>query len=97
MGNRIIAKFHPQEWRDDYAIPVEPLGPTSFDVTDVILELPLSELLKLRDDDYSTDWLARCKAAPEWIVDWNGPFWVEVAEAAYDYLYARGLANDKDD
>jgi hypothetical protein len=88
MPKRIIATFAPQAWVNDYAVSIDPEGPTRWDVTDfvtannsreVILEMEWStsrftELDRLQEDP----------AAPEWIREWSGPFDLSISGAA-DY------------
>jgi hypothetical protein len=83
---RILATFHPQAWQNDYAIDVDPEGETDFDVTDEILAMGKEKAVALKDDQYETDALRYAKAAPKWVQDWNGPFYVEVAEAVEEYF-----------
>jgi hypothetical protein len=71
---RILATFHPQAWQNDY------------DVTDEILAMGKEKAVALKDDQYETDALRYAKAAPKWVQDWNGPFYVEVAEAVEEYF-----------
>ena len=71
----IIARFHPQAWVNDYAIEVD--GAFAVDVTDKVLAMGRYKALKLRDDQYETDNLI--------MHSHNGPFWVEVQEAIWEY------------
>lgn len=80
-GPRIIAKFHPQVWVNDYAMDVDPQGPVEWDATDAILAMPREEALKIQDCQYESDALHEEEAAPEWIRDWSGPFYVTVEES----------------
>ena len=79
---RYIARFSPQAWVNDYAIEVDPEGPTEWDATEGVAGMPdgyrdglLVELEtndEARDDD---DWLQRHDLnAPDWVRDWSGPF-----------------------
>ncbi len=85
---RIIAEFVPQAWiRDfDFCMRVEPLGPTAFDVTETILAMGRKKALSLRDDQYETDALRHVAGAPQWIKDWEGPFYVAVESAIADFF-----------
>lgn len=82
---RIIARFHPQAWVNDYAVAVDPEGPVEFDVTDAIRRRGKEEALAIRDDDYESDSLRYVKTAPQWIQEWSGPFYVEVAQQIADF------------
>ena len=64
------ARFHPQAWVDDYAIDVDPEGPTEWDVGAV------SETMK--DDTYDPDRWREHPNTPAWVREWAGPFWIEV-------------------
>jgi hypothetical protein len=87
MTKRIIAEFVPQAWVNNYAINVDPEGPTTWDVTDYILENYSKErALALKDDDYPTDDLRNHASAPEWVRDWSGPFYVQVADSIEAYF-----------
>lgn len=85
---RIIAAFHPQAWWNDYAMEVDPEGPTEFDVTDVILAMSRDDAEAIRDDQYESDDLRFAPSAPQWVRDWSGPFWIEVENAIGDYFAA---------
>lgn len=84
---RIIAKFHPQAWVNDYAVAVDPEGPTECDVTDRLVELySLGYLDSIRDDQYESDDLRFLDVTPQWWKDWDGPFYIEVRESIQNYL-----------
>jgi hypothetical protein len=70
------ATFHPQAWQNNYAIPVDPKGPTSWLVTaEYAATLPDGWE---EPDQYESDALRYDPAAPTWVAGWDGPFWVEV-------------------
>lgn len=86
---RIIATFVPQAWVNDYAVCVDPEGPTTFDVTAYLLErYTREELARIRDDQYESDDLRSVPSAPRWVRLWCGPFYVRVADSIQDYLTA---------
>lgn len=70
----VKATFHPQAWVNDYAIDVDPEGETSWDCTyDFLVELPDG----WEDDDaFDLDRLRDDPAAPAWVSEWRGPFYV---------------------
>lgn len=76
------ATFHPQAWVNDHAIDVDPEGETSWVVTpEFYNELRVS--LRWPDEidetnTYESDYLRHDPAAPQWVRDWHGPFYVEV-------------------
>jgi len=68
--------FHPQAWRNDYAISVDPEGPTTF-------EVPRADTLDedgnpLPDNSAESDALRYHPLAPEWMKNWSGPYYVTV-------------------
>lgn len=74
----IVAKvtFHPQAWQNDYAIPVDPEGPTTW-------EVQLADTLDeygdpLKDNDHRSDELRNHENAPQWVKDWPGPFYITI-------------------
>lgn len=89
---RIIARFHPQAWQNDYAIGVDPLGPVQADVTEEVLVLSPSERAELVDDSYRTDELRYALAAPDWWAEWDGPFYISVQDSIEEYFAVREAA-----
>ncbi len=71
---RLTCQFHPQAWINDYAIPVDAEGATTWEV-DWPDDAPIP-----KDDDYDSDDLRFDDNAPEWVKDWSGPFYVEINE-----------------
>lgn len=70
------ATFHPQAWVNDYAIEVDPQGPTTWEVTpELIASLPAGWN---KSCTYESDELRNDPAAPEWVREWTGPFDIEV-------------------
>jgi hypothetical protein len=88
MTNRIVARFQPQAWINDYAMDVDPEGPDEWDVTDEILAMTPTQIAALRDDQYETDDLRFSKNAPAWVQEWSGPFYVAVRDSIDEYLAA---------
>lgn len=74
---KFTAHFTPQAWVNDYAIDVDLEGPDTFDVTD---EINTDHDGIIPDDDYDLDDLHLAKAAPAWVREWSGPFYVRVHE-----------------
>ena len=81
----ITASFNPQAWYRDDAIDVDPEGPTDFDVTFDVLQMGASAR-DLADNYTTSDSLQQAIGAPDWIYDWNGPFYIEVENSAYPFL-----------
>ena len=77
----ITATFHPQAWIDDYAVEVDPEGETEFDATERVLELLT---MTLADDEYRSDEIRA--AGPDWVKEWNGPFYIEVCKEVEAYF-----------
>lgn len=65
-------RFHPQAWINDYAVDVDPEGPTDWEANDV----PYG----IKSDTSESDSLIHHDNAPQWVRDWCGPFWVEIVE-----------------
>jgi hypothetical protein len=78
---RIMARFVPQVWINNYAVDVD--GEIEFDVTEKILAMPKEKALALRDDQYETDELAQDAGLLE---NHSGPFYVSVELAIAEYF-----------
>jgi len=84
MAKRILAKFVPQAWINDYAVDVDD-GVVVFDCTEQIVEMGKEAAMQIRDDQYESDDLI-----PSEIRDrHSGPFRVEV-QAAIQAYFAEG-------
>lgn len=86
QGRRVKATFVPQAWVDDHAVDVDAEGPTTFDVTHIILAMGKEAALQIQDNRDSSDVLRESDTAPSWIVNWQGPFVVRVEESIKDYF-----------
>ena len=74
--------FDAQAWINDYAVSVDPHGPTTWDCTAYAEEHAeyVRDILARREDSVDLDDVfAYDPAAPEWVQEWTGPFsiWVE--------------------
>lgn len=71
------ARFVPQAWINDYAVDVDPMGETDW-------ELPEADALEALPEAQSTcadlDYLRDHDGAPDWVRNWNGPFRVELID-----------------
>lgn len=79
-NRRIMGIFKKQEWsgaKKDHAMTVAEQG---FDATSLILRLPRSELVKLEDDDESTD-----RIGTE-VISWDGPYVVNLVDSILDFF-----------
>lgn len=83
---RITARFQAQAWLNDYAIDVDPEGPTTWDVTEEIVAMGRDKALALKDNQYETDDLRFSRNAPEWVREWTGPFYICVEESIAMYF-----------
>lgn len=83
---RIIARFTPQAWINDYAMDID--GAYDFDVTDQILAMPKEQALKIEDDSYEADDLWHGHAISDERPH-TGPFRITVQEAIADYFNTR--------
>lgn len=87
---RYLAEFQPQAWDGDYAVPVDPEGPTTWDCTGFVDDHIRDYLEGLEsrgngdlDDELlgvldAQDRFQDDPAAPEWIRNWSGPFSIRV-------------------
>ncbi len=76
-----LATFHPQVWVNDHAMSADPQGPTQWDATQFLKAIPASKrALLLEADTNDSDALREDPAAPKWIREWSGPFYVSVDE-----------------
>lgn len=65
----ITVEFVPQAWINDYAVNVDPEGPTTW-------EVPVEMVRDVEPDQYESDDLRFHENAPEWVKEWSGPFYV---------------------
>jgi hypothetical protein len=89
------ARFFPQAWINDYAVNVDPAGPSVWQVTpEFLVELLGTFRVPERcfvANELESDYLRNDPAAPEWIRKWQGPFEVEPVEdrpGEFDQLLA---------
>ncbi len=77
----VTLTFVPQAWVNDYAVEVDAQGPLTWQV-------PFTDLKGIKPDSNPSDELHRDKAAPKWVRDWSGPFYVTWDEEQVDGLLA---------
>lgn len=79
---RYIASFVPQAWINDYAVTVDAEGPTEWDCSAYMAALPDDAAREAAQewDTYPSDNVRNDPAAPAWVRDWSGPFYVIVSE-----------------
>ena len=68
------ATFWPQAWIRNYAVEIDPHGPTRWIITPEYLDKCGPNALK--DNTYDSDQLRYDPAAPRWVVEWPGPFYI---------------------
>ena len=79
----VNVSFVPQAWINDYAIEIDPLGDTDWDISieELCDVLGVSEDKITPDFDLDTtegDQLRYSINSPKWIKDWSGPFRIEI-------------------
>ena len=72
----VTVRFIPQAWVNDYAIEVDPAGPTTFTVAAGDAQNANRDWLE--DHSYASDPLQTHENAPRWIRQWSGPFEIEI-------------------
>jgi hypothetical protein len=81
------AHFQAEAWVDEYAVPVDPMGPEEWDCTKFARDHAdyvdrLSYLDRRYDDALGPvdrdDLFADDPAAPEWVRTWQGPFTIRI-------------------
>lgn len=70
-----VVTFHPQIWKDDYAVTGSDTETYTLPIEDVVMEDGT-----LPDDSIATEPLAQHADAPERARNWQGPFFVTVDE-----------------
>ena len=66
----VTVTFHPQAWVNHFAVPVDPEGPTKWQVSK-------DNLRDFEPDSEESDELKNHSAAPQWVKDWTGPFFID--------------------
>jgi len=93
----VTATFGPQVWVKDDALDTDPEGETDIDVTVEVLLMGSKAAREVEDYRDSSDEFQSAVLAPDWIRDWKGPFYVEVADGIADYLDDRRIAKEEDE
>lgn len=76
-----VARFTPQAWINDYAVVVDPAGPTEWDVTEHLSAMTEEDAARaMEEDTWGSDDLRNAAGAPQWIKEWSGPFYISVEE-----------------
>ena len=83
-----IAYFHPQAWQNDNAVDVDAEGPRRWVVSKLHLDKIRSDfsdrIAELYDSSDVSDEVKRDPAAPQWVREWSGPFYVDVTTVEED-------------
>lgn len=82
---RIIARFNPQQWRNNYAVDDTSYGPVEFDVTDMVNRMPAAERLSLKDNSEESDQLWQAAVAGGLVSKYEGTGYVDVEWSITDY------------
>lgn len=69
-GPMVTVTFRPQAWQNDYAVPTDPEGPTTW-------EVPAERLRGIDPHTYDADELRHEALAPAWVREWSGPFEID--------------------
>jgi hypothetical protein len=85
----VTLTFVPQAWQNDYAVDVDPEGPTTFAV-------PRKDVAGLAPDSHASDDLRFHPNAPEWIKNWSGPFRIDFDAGEDDDLRAFAIREGGD-
>ncbi len=73
---KLLCRFHPQAWLNGYAIDVDCEGEPLFEV-----EWPESSPIP-QDNSTASDELRTEKAAPRWVQEWSGPYYITIVNRA---------------
>lgn len=79
-NRKIVGKLIKQKWgghRDQHAIDI---GEEMFDATAVVLQMDYADLLKVTDHSVESDAIAQK------VVEWDGPFEVEIEESILEFF-----------
>lgn len=79
-AEEVIVTFHPQEWHE-YAGEERAHAHPNHD--SVKFTVPLEDAIDengnfLKDDTYASDALAEHENAPDWVNEWEGPFYITI-------------------
>lgn len=68
MKNTTTVTFVPQAWINDYAVAIDPMGETKFEVETALLR-------SIEPDSYDSDELKSHPNIPDWVINHYGPFY----------------------
>lgn len=76
MNATVTVRFIPQAWINDWAVAVDPAGPSTFQVP--AADAKDSDGNWLADRAAASDVLQQHPNAPSWVRAWSGPFEIEI-------------------
>lgn len=79
-NRRILGIFHKQQWGGERGDDLISCGTTSFDATDAILLMTYQSLMKMEDNEDSSDEIGHHH------VDWDGPCYVDIVDSVCAYF-----------
>ncbi|MFJ2456353.1 hypothetical protein ACIOWK_32415 [Pseudomonas protegens] len=92
-GPRVYATFHPQAWQNDNAVGVDP-GPTQLNVTPEVLAMDRGYVLAIRDNSLESDSFIHARLAPDWVRDWQGPFYIECQDSIQAFFACSAIVGN---
>lgn len=84
-GPRILARFRPQKIVGDGCYDADALGSDLIDVTYELKLMGHDAIVAMEDSEDEAERLKDAVRSPEWIRAWEGPFGIDVREAAADH------------
>jgi len=87
----VEARYEPQAWQNDYAVDVDPEGPTAIDITWEVLTMGRDEAESFQDNRDFTESLIDALMAPKWIRDRQGPSAIYARAAVDAFLRERDI------
>lgn len=87
-------KFHPQKWVNDYAVAADPRGETEWQPSPEHIRYMTQTHGEqaFKADSYESDEWRYDPAAPQWVKDWDGPFYLEHKPDEGDPRFDKGSA-----
>lgn len=70
----LTARFSPEAWINDYAVPVDAEGEQEWQVSAALTEMTRAAV----EDGDDLDFLVADAASPKWVREWSGPFTIKI-------------------
>lgn len=83
----IVATFFAQTLREGCSKPVNTGSIAEFDVTSMILDMPMRDILAIEDGSPSSDKLRTAPDAPPWVKKWSGTYRIEVEDSIRQFFF----------